>query len=142
MFRPASYFNFKRFIHKCWWELKRKLHSHPRLFVLSIVPPIAGLGDQQGYHIILREAEQGAVVTGCMGEDGLDSSSAVSLQPRCHGAGPGQRTGLRWQRVTNQLTTLGTTYNHLLVSQQLMFYILKDSIFCEDLSLSYIYFYS
>lgn len=91
-----------------------QLHSHPCLLVLSIVPPVTRLRDQQGYHVALGEAEQGAVVSGCMGEDGLDSSSPVSLQPRCHGAGPGQRPGLRWQdngqisvSATN-FTTLGT----------------------------------
>lgn len=75
-----------------------RINSHPGLLILSVVPAIPGLGDQQGYHIALREAEQGAVVPGCVGEDGLDPSPPVSLQPGCHGAGPGQRTGLRWQR--------------------------------------------
>lgn len=74
---------------------QHKLRSHPRLFVLSIVPAIPGLRDQQGYHIVLREAEQCAVVTGCMGEDGLDTSPPIFLQSCCHGAGPRQRAGLR-----------------------------------------------
>lgn len=72
-----------------------KLDSHLRLLVLAVVPAVAGLRDQQGYDIVLREAEQRAVVTGCVGEDGLNPSPAVSLQPCGHGAGPGQRSGLR-----------------------------------------------
>ena len=71
-------------------------HSHPRLLVLAVVPPVAGLGDQQGDDVALTEAEQGAVVSGRVGEDGLDAGSAVPLQPSRHGAGPGQRTGLHW----------------------------------------------
>ena len=71
-------------------------HSHPGLLVLPVVPPVPGLGDQQGDHVTLEEAEQGAVVPGCVGEDGLDPGPAVLLQPRCHGAGPGQGAGLRW----------------------------------------------
>lgn len=87
-----------------------KMHSHPRLLVLSIVPAVAGLWDQQGDYIVLREAEQGAVVTGCMGEDGLDPSSAVSLQPGGHGAGPGQRTGLRWNTGWILVSTFSTKH--------------------------------
>lgn len=60
------------------------------------MPPVPGLGDQQGDHVALEEAEQGAVVPGCVGEDGLDPGPAVPLQPRCHGAGPRQGAGLRW----------------------------------------------
>lgn len=82
------------------------LHSHPGLLILSVVPAVAGLRDQQGYHVALEEAEQGAVVPGCVREDGLDSSPAVPLQPRCHGAGPGQRTGLRWWRNTDSLVII------------------------------------
>lgn len=72
-----------------------KLDSHLCLLVLSVVPAVAGLGDQQGDDVVLGEAEQRAVVTGCMGEDGLNPCPPVSLQSCGHGAGPGQRTGLR-----------------------------------------------
>lgn len=70
-------------------------HLHPGLLVLAVVPPVPGLWHQQGDDVVLREAEQRAVVAGSMGEDGLDSSPTVSLQACCHGAGPGQRAGLR-----------------------------------------------
>ena len=107
------------------------MHSHPRLLVLSVVPPVAGLWHQQGDHIVLREAEQGAVVTGCMGEDGLDPSSAVPLQPGSHGAGPGQRTGLRWNRWWILVSTFpqNTVEQKLLKKEsQLTLKILNDSI--------------
>lgn len=68
------------------------------------MPPVPGLGHQQGDHVVLREAEQGAVVAGCVREDGLDSGSAVPLQARCHGAGPGQCTGLRWGESQKPVT--------------------------------------
>lgn len=71
------------------------LDSQLCLLVLSVVPAVAGLRDQQGDNIVLGEAEQGAVVSGCVGEDGLNSGPPVPLQPCGHGAGPGQRTGLR-----------------------------------------------
>lgn len=69
---------------------------HPGLLVLPVVPAVPGLWHQQGDDVVLREAEQGAVVAGCMGEDGLDASPTVPLQACCHRAGPGQRAGLRW----------------------------------------------
>lgn len=72
--------------------------SHLCLLVLPVVPAVAGLGHQQGYDVVLREAEQRAVVPGCVGEDGLNSSPPVPLQPCGHGAGAGQRPGLRWRR--------------------------------------------
>lgn len=62
------------------------------------MPPVAGLGDQQGHDVALEEAEQGAVVSGCVGEDGLNSGPPVSLQSRRHGAGAWQCAGLRWDR--------------------------------------------
>lgn len=72
-----------------------KSDSHLGLLVLSVVPAVAGLGDQQGDDIVLGEAEQRAVVAGCMGEDGLNPSPPVPFQSCSHGAGPGQRPGLR-----------------------------------------------
>lgn len=69
-------------------------YLHVVLFVLSIVPSVAGLRDQQGDDISFREAEQGAVVPRCMGENGLDTGASVLLQPYSHGAGPGQGPGL------------------------------------------------
>lgn len=81
-------------LHLSLFLLHFILHSHPCLLILSIVPAITGLGYQQGNHVALSEAKQRAVVTGSMGEDGLDTSSSVFLQTCCHGAGPGQRAGL------------------------------------------------
>lgn len=77
---------------------------HPGLLVLPVVPAVPGLWHQQGDDVVLREAEQGAVVAGRVGEDGLDSSPTVPFQACCHGAGPGQCAGLRWEGgVTVQL---------------------------------------
>lgn len=73
------------------------LGLHPGLLVLPVVPAVPGLRHQQGDDVVLGEAEQGAVVAGRVGEDGLDSSPAVLFQARCHGAGPGQRAGLGWE---------------------------------------------
>ena len=70
------------------------------------MPAVAGLRDQQGDHVALEEAEQGAVVSGCVREDGLDPSSAVPLQARRHGAGPGQRAGLRWWTDTHSFVIM------------------------------------
>lgn len=81
-------------LHLSLFLLHFILHSHPCLLILSIVPAITGLGYQQGDHVALSEAKQRAVVTGSVGEDGLDASSSISLQTCCHGAGPGQRAGL------------------------------------------------
>lgn len=69
-------------------------YLHVVLFVLSIVPSVAGLWDQQSDDISLREAEQGAVVPRCMGENGLDTGTSVLLQPCSHGARPGQGPSL------------------------------------------------
>lgn len=77
-------------------DQNREVISHPGLLVLPVVPAVPGLRHQQGDDVVLGEAEQSAVVSGRVGEDGLHSGPPVPLQARRHGAGPGQRAGLRW----------------------------------------------
>lgn len=60
--------------------------SHLGLLALAIVPAVSGLGHQQGDEVALLEAQQGAVVPGRVGENGLDPHAAVALQASGHGA--------------------------------------------------------
>lgn len=68
-----------------------RAHSHLRFLTLAVVPAVPGLGHQQGDEVALLEAQQRAVVTSGVGEDGLDPSAAVALQAGRHGAGARQR---------------------------------------------------
>lgn len=77
--------------------IKPRADSHPRLLVLAVVPAVTGLGHQQGDDVAFGEAEQCAVVSCGVGEDGLDPGSSVLLQTCSHGAGAGQRAGLHWK---------------------------------------------
>lgn len=69
-------------------------YSHAVLLILAVVPPVACLGHQQRDDVALTEAQQGAVVSGRVGEDRLHSGPTVPLQTSRHGAGPWQRTSL------------------------------------------------
>lgn len=71
-------------------EQKREQHSHLVLFVLSVVPAVAGFGHEQGDDVTLGEAEQRAVVTRSVREDGLHAGAPVLFQAGRHGAGSGQ----------------------------------------------------
>lgn len=57
---------------------------HLVFLILPIVPAVPRLWHQQGDDVAFSEAEQGAVVTSGVGENGLYASASILLQSSRH----------------------------------------------------------
>lgn len=71
-------------------------HSHFCFLALSVMPAVPGLRHQQRDEVTLLEAQEGAVISGSVRENGLHPRPAVPLEPCGHGAGAWQRLVFGW----------------------------------------------
>ena len=74
----------------------RPRHSHFCLLTLSVMPAVPGLWHQQRDQVTFLEAQEGAVISGSVRENGLHPRPAVPLEPCGHGAGARQRLVFGW----------------------------------------------
>lgn len=87
----------------CSCSRGRPQHSHFCFLALSVMPAVPGLRHQQRDEVTLLEAQEGAVISGSVRENGLHPRPAVPLEPCGHGAGARQRLVFGWwETETNE----------------------------------------